>query len=104
MLKWIARFTLPVLCALQLIMNLRLAPEANPRKAQQLVEESSSGQQSISNQLKIYLNLNSSAASSLLIYNVVLSSLSLCFSLILLRDEELRHKQSEAKDGNLVRS
>ena len=101
MLKWIARFTLPVVCTLQLIMNLRLAPEANPRKAQQLVEESS---QSSSNQLKIYLNLNASAASSLFIYNIFLSSVALCFSVVLLRDEERRHKMSQAGDGKLVGS
>jgi hypothetical protein len=104
MLKWIARFTLPVLCTLQLIMNLRLAPEASPRKAQQLVEESSNGQQSNSTQIKMYLSLNASAASSLFIYNVILSSLSVCFSVVLLRDEERRHKMSQARDGNLVRS
>jgi hypothetical protein len=101
MLKWIARFTLPVVCALQLIMNLRLAPEANPRKAQQLVEESRNGQQSISNQIKIYLSLNASAASSLLIYNVILSSIGLCFSVVLLRDEERRNRQSQTGCGQM---
>jgi hypothetical protein len=94
MIKWIARFSLPIICGLQLIVNLRLAPEASPRKVQEIFEQTNAAVLVPPSQIKMHLDLSTSAASSLLMYNLFLSAVALVFSVILFREEASRHKAS----------
>jgi hypothetical protein len=96
MSKWVARFTLPIICGFQLVVNLRLAPEASPRVVQQIFEQTNGVPQIPPSQIKVHLDLSTSAASSLLLYNLVLSAAALLFSLILFSEEAARHRALEA--------
>jgi len=94
MINWIARFALPIVCCLQLVVNLRLGPEASPRRLQQILEQTNAASPTTSSQVKMLVDLSASASSSLLLYNLALSAVALMFCIILLREEAARHKAS----------
>ena len=85
MIGSVARSSLWVVCASLVLINLRLAPEVSPRRAiQQLEQFQATNQIVLPTSLTLALQMNSAAASSLLIYNLALSGAAFCLSLGLL--------------------